>query len=312
MIANLALFRRLARLAAIAAAGIGALALVGWTQGALWLTSVVPGYVPMKPNTSACVIALALAVGIQGLWRSSKLAKIGARIIALACAVIAILTIGEYLFGWHLAIDQWLMLDQTNSGIPGRMGTNTAVSLALLGIGIALEASSVDIIILRGHIVTLGAAIVALFTLVGYMYSAKYLYQVASTTPMAMNTAIAILLLCGAILWSKPERGLMGAVHSADGAGLMLRSMIPWAVVIPVVLGWVALGGERAGLYDTTYGVALFVLSTIAIFAVLIALNSRSVRALDATRSRAQNDLQEAFFSVERRVTERTQELNDA
>jgi len=312
MIANLALFRRLARLAAIAAAGIGVLALVGWTQGALWLTSVVPGYVPMKPNTSACVIALALAVGIQGLWRSSKLAKIGARIIALACAVIAILTIGEYLFGWHLAIDQWLMLDQTNSGIPGRMGTNTAVSLALLGIGIALEASSVDIIILRGHIVTLGAAIVALFTLVGYMYSAKYLYQVASTTPMAMNTAIAILLLCGAILWSKPERGLMGAVHSADGAGLMLRSMIPWAVVIPVVLGWVALGGERAGLYDTTYGVALFVLSTIAIFAVLIALNSRSVRALDATRSRAQNDLQEAFFSVERRVTERTQELNDA
>ena len=312
MIANLTLFRRLGRLAALSAGGIGALALFGWTQGALWLTSVVPGYVPMKPNTSACVMALALAVGIQGLWRSSRLAKIGARIIALACVIVAMVTLGEYLFGWHLAIDQLLMLDQTRSGIPGRMGTNTAVSLALLGIGIALEASSADIVILRGHIVTLGAAIVALFTLVGYMYSAKYLYQVASTTPMAMNTAIAILLLCGAIFWSKPDRGLMEAVHSADGAGLMLRSMIPWAVVIPVVLGWVALGGERAGLYDTTYGVALFVLSTIAIFAILIALNSRSVRTLDATRNRAQHDLQEAFFSVERRVTERTQELNDA
>src|SRR5690348_3821032 len=144
------------------------------------------------------------------------------------------------------------------------------------------------------------------------MYSATYLYQVASTTPMAMNTAIAVLLLCGAVLWAKPYAGLMAAVHSADGAGLMLRSMIPAAVTTPVVLGWLSLSGERAGFYDITYGVALFVLSTITMFAILIALNSRSVRALDATRSRAQQDLQEAFVSVERRVVERTQELNDA
>src|SRR5690242_13340484 len=102
MIANLPLFRRLARVAAVAAAAVGALALVGWTQGALWLTSVVPGYVPMKPNTSACVMALALAVGIQGLGWTLNLPKVGSRIIALACAVVALLTLGEYLFGWHL------------------------------------------------------------------------------------------------------------------------------------------------------------------------------------------------------------------
>jgi diguanylate cyclase (GGDEF)-like protein/PAS domain S-box-containing protein len=311
MIANLRLFRGLARLAAAVAAGIGALALFGWTQGALWLTSVVPGLVPMKPNTSACIMAFSLALGIQSLW-PSKPAAIGARIIALASGAIAILTLAEYLFGWHLGIDQFLMLDQTRSGIPGRMGTNTAIALALIGIGVALEAGEADIVILRAHIVTLGAAVVALFTLVGYMYSATYLYQVASTTPMAMNTAIAILLLCGAVLWLKPDRGLMAAVHSADGAGLMLRSMIPAAVIIPVVLGWLALSGERAGFYDTTYGVSLLVLSTIAIFTLLTAGNSRSVRALDATRSRAQKDLEEALVSVEQRVVERTHELNEA
>lgn len=312
MIANPKLFRRLASIAAAAAAGIGALALFGWTQGALWLTSVVPGLVPMKPNTSVCVMALALALGIRCLWPSSRPAAIVSRLIALATATLGLLTLGEYVFGWHLGIDQVLMLDQTRSGIPGRMGTNTAIAIALIGIGTALEASDADLVILRAQIVTLGAVVVALFTLVGYMYSATYLYQVASTTPMAMNTAIAILLLCGAVLWSKPYNGLMAAVHSADGSGLMLRSMIPAAVTIPVILGWLGLSGERAGLFDSTYGVALFVLSTITIFAILTALNSKSVRALDATRTRAQEDLQAAFVSVEQRVVERTHELNEA
>jgi len=312
MIAHLRLFRRLARVAAAVAAGIGALALLGWTQGALWLTSVVPGFAPMKPNTSVCIMALALAVGVQSFWPSYRPAAIISRLIALASGTIAFLTLGEQLFGWHLGMDQLLLLDQSHSGIPGRMGTNTAIAISLLVLGIVLETSDADIVILRAHIVTLGAAVVALFTLVGYTYSATYLYQVESSTPMGLNTAIAVFLLCGALLWSKPDRGLMSAIHSADGAGLMLRTMVPAAIIIPVVLGWLALSGERAGLYDSTYGIALFVLSTIAIFAILITVNSRSVRALDATRSRAQKDLEDAFFSVERRVTERTQELNDA
>lgn len=312
MIADPNLFRRLASLAAAAGGAVGALALFGWTQGALWLTSVVPGLVLMKPNTSVCIMALAIAIGLQSLWPSFRPTAIGARVIGLVVAAIGILTLGEYVFGWHLGIDQLLMLDQTRSGIPGRMGSNTAIAIALIGLAIVLEASDVDIVILRAQILTLGAATVAIFTLVGYMYSATYLYQVASTTPMAMNTAIAVLLLCGAALWSRPYAGLMAAVHSADAAGLMLRSMIPAAIVIPIVLGGLSLMGERAGLFDTTYGVALWVLSTITMFAILIALNARSVRALDATKSRAQEDLQEAFVSVERRVVERTQELNDA
>src|SRR5690349_6623232 len=141
MIANSNLFRRLASLAAAAAAGIGALALFGWTQGALWLTSVVPGLVPMKPNTSVCIMALAVALGIQSIWPSSRPAAIGARLIALATAGLAILTLSEYIFGWRLGIDQILMLDQTRSGIPARMGTNTALAIAPNGLGAALEAS---------------------------------------------------------------------------------------------------------------------------------------------------------------------------
>lgn len=312
MISNLHSFRRLAAISAGAAALVGALALFGWTQGALALTSVVPGLAQMKPNTSACVIALAIAIGIQWAWPSSRVAALAARAISLAVAAFAILTLVEYLVRRDLGIDQLLVLDQSSSGIPGRMGSNTAVALALLGIAAALEMSDNEVVIIRAHILALGAGVISLFTLVGYAYSATYLYQIESTTPMALNTAMALFALCAALFWSKPERGFMAWVHSADASGLMLRRLIPAAVIVPVALGWVRLAGQHAGLYDTTFGVALLVLSTITIFVILIVVNARSVKALEGTRELAQAELQAAFVSVERRVVERTQELKDA
>ena len=312
MISNLQLFRKLGAISAWSAVAIGALALFGWTQGALWLTSVVPGLAQMKPNTSACVIALGIALTIQWAWPASRPAALVARAIALAVAAFALVTLTEYVTGRDLGIDQLLYLDQSGSGIPGRMGSNTAVAIALLGIAAALEASDRELVIARAHIMTLGAGVISLFTLVGYVYSAAYLYQIRSSSPMALNSAFALFALCAAVLWSKPDRGVMAAVHSADGAGLMLRRMIPAAVILPVLIGWLRLMGEHAGLYDTTFGVALLVLSTITIFVVLIVVNSRSVKALEGTRELAQAELQAAFVSVERRVVERTQELKDA
>lgn len=312
LIANLQLFRKLAVFSAAAAATVGALALFGWTQGAIWLTSVVPGFSQMKPNTSASVIALAIAIGIQWAWPRRSSATLVARGIALAAVALSLATLGEYLFGWHLRLDEILLLDQSGSGIPGRMGANTAVALAFLGIAIALEGSDRELVIVRAHILAIGAAVIALFTLVGYVYSAIYLYQIQASTPMAINTALALFALCGAVFWSKPDRGLMVAVHAADSAGLMLRRTIPAAVIVPIGLGWLALNGERAGLYESTFGAALLVLATITIFVTLVIVNARSVKAHDATRERAQAELQEAFFSVERRVVERTQELNEA
>lgn len=312
MISNLDVFRRLSAMSAGAAALVGALALFGWTQGALWLTSVVPGLAQMKPNASACVIAIAIALGIGWAWPSSRFAALAARAVALTVAVFALLTLVEYLVGHDLGIDQLLVFDQSRSGIPGRMGSNTAVALALLGIAAALEMSDNELVIVRAHMLTLGAGVISLFTLVGYAYSATYLYQIESTTPMALNTAIALFALCAALYWSKPERGFMAWVHSADASGLMLRRLIPAAVLVPVTLGWLRLAGQHAGLYDTTFGVALLVLSTISIFVVLIVVNARSVKALEGTRELAQAELQAAFVSVERRVVERTRELNDA
>lgn len=312
IIAGPRVFRTLAAVVAACATAIGIVALVGWATGFGLLATVFPDLVSMKPNTSLCIIALAVALIGVAVWPSKKIATAAARALALAAFAVAVLTIAEYIFGWKLGIDQALFRDVSILGPPGRMGLNTAIAIALLGIAVVDVASESDRAIRQAHLATLGAAAIAVTTAVGYLYSATYLFQVQSSTPMAINTAIAIALLCGALFWAKPDRGFMAFIHSADAAGLMLRWLIPAAVAVPVVLGWLPLMGQRYHLYDTTYGVALLVLSMVTILVALIVVNSQGVRALEATRARAQADLEAALASVERCVEERTSELSDA
>jgi len=63
---------------------------------------------------------------------------------------------------------------------------------------------------------------------------------------------------------------------------------VPVAILMPVVLGWLRLLGERAGLYDTTFGVVLLVVSMIALLGVTIWLNAGSLNNLDVNRQQAE------------------------
>jgi len=311
MIASIRLFRTLAAVTAGLAALIGTLALFGWMHGIEALKGVFPGLTPMQPNTAACTIAFGFSIAVLARWPKRRAAGIVARAVSLAAAIVGVLTLGEYLLGLKLPLDQ-VLINNLSGTIPGRMGSNTAIAIVLLGIGIALAASDSAVVILRAQLVTLGAGVIALLSLVGYIYSATYLFQMQSATPMAVNTSVALLMLCGATFWVRPDRALMTIVHSTGGAGLMLRRLIPAAIIIPIILGWLRLLGERDGFYDTTYGVSLLVSSTIVIFVILISINAKSVSALESTRDSAQKDLEQAFVSVEQRVVERTRELNEA
>jgi len=270
LIASQRFFRQIAGFAAAAAACIGVLALVGWANGIETLTGVLPSLSTLKPNTALCLIACGLALICIAVRPKDRIAVIAARVLAAGALLLALLSLAEVVFGWNLGIDQALFVDLGDPVHAGRMGANTGAALALVATAVLTVGSDTDIVVFRAQLLTVGAAIITLFSLVGYVYSAAYLYQVVTATPMAINTAVALSLLCAAVLWVKPDRGMMKAIHRADGAGLTMRRLIPAAIVVPVGIGWLRLLGERAGLYDATYGVSLSTLSAIAIFVLLI------------------------------------------
>jgi len=101
------------------------------------------------------------------------------------------------------------------------MAPNTAA--AFLAIGLALL--TLDVRVRRGlwpaQILALGAALIALLTVIGYAYSTLALAGVEHFIPMALNTAVAFAFTGAGILCARPDRGLMAVVTSRSAGGVM-------------------------------------------------------------------------------------------
>jgi hypothetical protein len=114
--------------------------LVGWVLGVRGLTSVMPDYPTMKPNTALCLILAGVALWLlrfrtsEGVEVNPKHRRCG-QICALLVAFLGLLTLGEHLFKLDLGIDQMLLRDtMTDARVPpGRMSIPAAFGLLILG-----------------------------------------------------------------------------------------------------------------------------------------------------------------------------------
>ncbi len=69
-------------------------------------------------------------------------------------------------------------------------------------------------------------------------------------TPIALPTAITFLVACVAVLLLSPDQGWMAIITSESGAGVLGRRLLPAAVIVPIVLGWLRLLAEAGNLYE--------------------------------------------------------------
>jgi diguanylate cyclase (GGDEF)-like protein/PAS domain S-box-containing protein len=64
----------------------------------------------------------------------------------------------------------------------------------------------------------------------------------------------------------------------------MARRILPFAIALPFMIGWLRLQGQYLGLYGTEFGLALFATSNIVLFVSLVWWSARIVNRLDAQR----------------------------
>src|SRR5262249_1703206 len=201
-------------------------------------------------------------------------------------------------------VDQWLFRDKVEleavtTGHANRMAPNTALDFLLAGLALLLLDVETRYVRRPAQVLALAAALVALLALVGYTYSVLSLYGVGPFIPMALNTALAFAVLAAGVLGARPDRGLMAVVTSPGPGGVMARRLLPAAVGIPAVLGWLSLLGQGAGLYDTVFGLSLYVVAIIVILAILVWGNAASLNRTDRKRRRAEEELHAAKEAAE-------------
>ncbi len=286
------------------AVGVGLSVILGWTCDVWALKSVLPGLVTMKANT-----ALAFVMCGTALWLLADGSPIPAvppprtrhsfRVrFAGACAAIVamvgLLIAAEYAFEWNLGIDQLLFRDTgpgAQTSHPGRPSPVTALNFMLLGAALLL----MEVETRGGRRPAQWLALVvfcdALVSILGYAYGVRWLYGVENSTSMALNTTVLFLLIPLGLLCARPGCGWMRLVTDDGPGGLLVRRLLPAAILVPTLVGALRLAGERAGFYTLEFGVALFAMSNVVVLSTLVWRVAGSVRRADAERHEAERSL---------------------
>ncbi len=288
-----------ARTASAIAASVGLLVLIGWWLEQKFLTSFLSfGTGSMEVDAAFCFFLSGISLWLS-LTREEE-EKIAPTILSKVCAIavlsIALFTISQYVFEWDFRIDELLHRDFLNGlGIIHweGMGINTALTFIVLGRALELVCQPKTY---RNYwyaqVFTLIAALISLQAIIGYAYGVHVLYSFKPHDPgMALNTALTFTVLCVGTLYAHPDEGLMRLITSDTYSGVLARRLLLAAIAVPLVLGWFALQGLTAGLYESEFAVSLLVVVLIVSFCVFIWESAAALERLGKQRDRVKEVL---------------------
>jgi len=275
---------------------VGLVVLGGWAFDIIALKSVFSGLVTMKANTALAFVLAGVSLWLLQSKQADRRTRRIAQVCALIVALLGLLTLSEYLFGWDLGIDQLLFeepLGAVGTPSPGRMAPATAFNFLLVGMAL-LSLDTAHVQRISSQLLALLAALIAFLALLGYLYGAEALYAIVPYTTIALHTAALFLILCSGILFARPDQGIMVIISSDNLGGVLARRLLPAALFVPPLLAWLRLLGERAGLYDLEFGLALFATANVVVFALLIWWNAGLMHQTDRRRRQAEEALEES------------------
>ncbi len=200
----------LAKACAALLGGLGLLVIAGWLLPSPAIVQGGTRLVPMQFNTAACALlsSIALSLLLAGRHRIALAAMV-------PVAVIAVGSLLEEYAGVALGVGEWLVRHGivAEGVVPGRMAPNTATAFVIATLGVLAAPSAPGQGVARwavtwsaGFMVSAIAAIV----LSAYAFDLPGVRGWGSQTPMALMTALGLLLL-GLSL------GFAGAAQRGEG-----------------------------------------------------------------------------------------------
>ncbi len=292
--------RRAARITVLAgtlAAVVALMACVGWAADTLILTRLIASLPPMAPGSAVGVLCGAVALLLPMRRASPRLTRSGSILAAAVPIALGLVVLGQYLVEWILAGSgrlegggPWLL-----GALTRRPAANTGlgfvlIGLALVGIRMA-HGEHLHRWAVRAAATTL---VVTLAALIGYAYDAEFLYGRSQVGGMALPTAIALSALATGALFADPRPGVARVLLSDGGAGRFLRRLLPTALLLPALLGWVVLRAQETGLIDAVSGTSLLIVALMVIQAGVLVRQALRVHSLEATQEGARLEAEAA------------------
>jgi PAS domain S-box-containing protein len=273
--------------ASIVATG-AVLALIGWLINSEGLKRGFIGAVPINPTTA--IVFLATSAALAMLGDECRYQARGSITLALGALIAAsgLLLLGRYFTPADIALDRLLFRERLGDN---RMAPNTACQFVLTGLSLLMLGARRPRWQKAGQTLAILLAIGTSVSLIGYAYGTRHLYGIGSYIPMALNTAALFGVVAIGLIAARPEQSIFAVLADDRAGGRIARRLLPAAILIPVLLGFLRLVGQRAGWYDTEFGTSLLVIATAVLLVAAILVTAATANRMDVQRLQAEQAL---------------------
>jgi PAS domain S-box-containing protein len=283
--------------------GVALLVLAAWQWDISPLKRPWPGLSVMNPVTAMTFLISGLSLLIL-IPRRRSIQKTTLGVI-LASLVISIGFLRLLSVWWphfwrvdYLLYSDKILLDiRAHFANPRVMSPSTAVTFILSGTALLLLPVRRRSAATGSQVLAIGIGLIGLFTLICYLYGVKELDLPTVTLPMAAHSSGCFLLLSLGLLFATPGKGIMRQITGPYSGSVMARGFIPFALLVPIALGWAALFSPWRDSVSVQLSAAILVTSIILFSLVFISYNTMLLNGRDL----ANRQVRQALLASEER-----------
>ncbi|HXL54654.1 MAG TPA: PAS domain-containing protein, partial [Chitinophagaceae bacterium] len=286
--------KRWSKYLVISVAFIALLVLSGWEFNIDFFKHPLPGSKAMNPVAAITFILSSITFFILTSSRLSTSKKYAGFFLAALISSIGLLNFLSLFPGLDFHIDRILFPGKVNTD---RIVPAAAFSFMLMGINLLLVNARSKKGVLFINTISLIIACIGFFSILGYLYRVKIFYGWLTYLPMAIHAAACFIFLSLAVLLANPEKGIMKIFTGSYAGSITARRLIPAAIIVPVLLGYLRMVGFRSGIFTTEFGTAILVLSIILVFIATIwysvnQLNKRDIKNRQSEKALYESEIQ--------------------
>jgi PAS domain S-box-containing protein len=281
----------------------GLLVLLGWLYDIEVLKRIRPGLTAMNPLTAACLVLSGAGIALQTSNRGRAALSVGVMVSTLGMLKVLDLTLTA------IPVDRSLFAGELLGALgepPNRMAPNTAMAFLFVGLSLGIATLRARSAAVVAQMLAGAVFLISLFALIGYGFGMSRLNTVGVFVPMALHTAVVLLVLSVGLFLLHPGSGLVLVLRDRGAAGSMARAVLPLALMIPIAVGTARLWGQQQGFYETEVGVALQVIANVLVTSVLLVSSIFALYRTDSIRRRREQTVarSEAQYRLAERVAQ--------
>ena len=272
-----------------------------------WLFHVEP---LLRLDARMASIKLVTAVGLAALAGAELLRGRRLRPVLLGlAALIGCVVMLEHTAGVGLGIDQLVIHDWTTPAAfhPGRPAFTTAACLVFLACSGALRDQG------RRTLAQLLAAVplvTSLIAVYGYLYGIDDLHPAGGAATMSTHSAVILIVLACASWLAVPFGIAQWIVFGRDTGARLQRMLLPVAVLLLPLAGWLEDSAAEEGWYSAATGDALMMVFVALVIVVIGYWVGRTALTMDQERDTLLDELHRVNATLEDRVRVRSHQLD--